>query len=65
MQSAPVEAFCFKPFSSVPGASWIVTFSMRRLHFPEWQHGADYLGTPQARAVVDDFGSLVIVERWL
>lgn len=59
MHHSSVEAFWFKPFRDMPCHSYILTMCMRRIHFGEMR-----LFNPQAPAVVDDFGTLVVVGAW-
>lgn len=43
-------------------AHWLITMGIHPEHESEFAVGASW---PQARAVVDDFGNLVIVRRWI
>lgn len=45
------------------GASWLITLTIGTEHGHSGG-GSVYAGMPQARAVVDDFGTLVCVEAW-
>ena len=57
---APVDTSHFRLYDR-PAPGWRVSIRVANIH-----GGQDLLYSyPQAKAVVDDFGSLVIVSRWL
>lgn len=58
--NVPVNTAHYRVFDT-PAPAWRIMVDIENLH------GGDGLGHshPCARAVVDDFGTLVIVRRWL
>lgn len=53
---------CHHQWVAGPAPNWLITLNIGRIHCSAMVAGGNYV---QSRAVVDDFGTLVIVRAWL